>query len=97
MNQYFPLIDRMDADLYNHGKDGMKTQLTQFITTQTVREEERAKVDKRRSRIHYWWLALLSGLILLLIGFLLNLVSNHHISQAKQGAVAAQNADNPPY
>jgi hypothetical protein len=39
--------DRVDMDLYNHGQDGMKTQLTKFMTDHAVRENERDKRDKR--------------------------------------------------
>jgi uncharacterized membrane protein len=47
-------------------------------------EEHRKDIDKKRAHIHYWWLALLSGLILLMFGFLLSKLPNIHISFAHE-------------
>ena len=51
-------------------------------------KEEKAVVDKRRARIHFWWLGLLSGAILLLLGEFLSWTkdfeSRHHVSTTPQ-------------
>ncbi len=48
-------------------------------------KEEKERVDKKRSRIHFWWLALLSGLIVAgfsaILGWAINFEQTHKISQ----------------
>jgi hypothetical protein len=44
MDQYFPLIEQIDRDFNNHGKDGLKTKLTQLLAT----EEEKERQQKLR-------------------------------------------------
>ena len=50
-----------------------------------VEKEEKERVDKKRSRIHFWWLALLSGLIVAgftaILGWAINFEQTHKISQ----------------
>jgi hypothetical protein len=40
MNQFSPLIDRMDADIYNHGQDGLKTRFDKFMAVQEDRHKQ---------------------------------------------------------
>lgn len=57
-----------------------------FFTTAKVERKVQEGKDKRRARIHYWWLALLSALIVsgfsILLAQFLQLKSDHHISDA---------------
>ncbi len=51
MNQLSPLIDRMDADMYNHGSDGLLTKFTKYIsddeaTKRTQKEMHQANIEK---------------------------------------------------
>ena len=41
-------VDTINSDLYNHGRDGLKTQFTMFVADYRAREDERAKVERRR-------------------------------------------------
>lgn len=67
-------------------------------------EEKQAKKDKesqdakdaRRSRIHFWLLGILSGMIVALFGFLLTHVSNYRISLAPTTTHITE-ATTPPY
>jgi len=43
MSQYFPLIERIDADLYNHGRDGLKTKLDKLLATEEEKERQQAR------------------------------------------------------
>lgn len=43
------LLDRLDADFYNHGRDGMKTVLSTFITRI---DTEKAKDKEQRDNEH---------------------------------------------
>jgi len=46
MNQLLPLTERMDTDLYNHGKEGLKTQFDKFTAVQNDRHKENsAKIN----------------------------------------------------
>ena len=53
---------------------------------EAVEKQERDSLDKRRSRIHFWWLGILSGIILLCFAAGLNYVTSfekrHHVSEA---------------
>ena len=68
-----------------------QTDVREFITRSDERAKQRAqqeqlekeqrdKLDKKRARIHFWWLGLLSGAILLLFGAFLQWAANHHVS-----------------
>jgi len=46
MNEYLPLIDRMDEDLYNHGKEGLKTQFQTFMTDHKATERTQKEMHK---------------------------------------------------
>ena len=53
-------VDTINSDLYNHGRDGLKTQFTMFVADYRAREDERAKVERRRWRVAGFVLALLT-------------------------------------
>ena len=61
-----------------------QTDVRKFIIRADTRAEEREELDKHRSRIHYWWLALLSAIIVYcftaLLGWVLSFESRHHVS-----------------
>ena len=47
-------LDRLDGDFYNHGKDGMKTQFTNFVTEyRTEQSILKSAVDKHNWRIMF--------------------------------------------
>jgi hypothetical protein len=46
MHKLIPWQERVDADLYNHGKDGLKTQFTSFVSEQRGKENERDREHK---------------------------------------------------
>ena len=52
-------------------------------------KEEKDRLDKNRSRIHFWWLGLLSALIVagfsVLLGWAISFEDRHKISQDHQG------------
>lgn len=48
MNRYLPLIDRVDADMYNHGKDGLKTQFDKFVSDHKATEKARELAQQDR-------------------------------------------------
>lgn len=61
---------RVDADLYNHGKDGMKTQLSELITAQMTREQlEDRRHKQNRDRLNI--IIAIVSLIALYIGLVL--------------------------
>ena len=37
------MVDRLDADIYNHGQSGLKTTLMRFMAVNETREQERMK------------------------------------------------------
>ena len=43
--------DRVDEDLYNHGKNGMKTILTEFVAAHKATQEERKRSE---SQFRFW-------------------------------------------
>ena len=43
--------ERVDEDLYNHGKSGMKTILTEFVAAHKATQEERKRSE---SRFRFW-------------------------------------------
>ena len=46
------LLDRLDADMYNHGQDGLKTVFTRFVAESETRETERANaLSQHNSRV----------------------------------------------
>lgn len=51
-------------------------------------KEERDKLDKKRSSIHFWWLGILSGIIVVAFGVMftwaVNFENKHKISQDHQ-------------
>lgn len=49
-----------------------------FISWFRGREEERDRTDKRRARIHFWWLGVLSGLLVVAFGWMLHWTSSVH-------------------
>ena len=55
------------------------------IRQEQEEKEEREKIDQRRSRIHFWWLGLLSAIIVVgfsaLLAWAINFESKHKISQ----------------
>ena len=52
-------VDRLDGDMYNHGKDGLKTQFTTFVAGFEAREQERAvQLSKHNNR----WILLVTAL-----------------------------------
>jgi len=59
---------------------------------QARKDKEEEKKDRRRARIHFWWLSLLSGLILTFFGWMLNWADHfeqrHHISQSPQQSLS---------
>ena len=44
------LLERLDSDIYNHGRDGMKTQIANFITESRTRQDEQLKREDSRHR-----------------------------------------------
>ena len=46
--------ERVESDLYNHGKDGLKTLFTQFVSVsnerEAARDRRRGELDRRKSR-----------------------------------------------
>ena len=42
-------MGRVDADLYNHGQDGLKTLFVRFVTESRTRDSEREKALKRHN------------------------------------------------
>jgi hypothetical protein len=62
-----------------------------------IREDERAKargeLDKKRSRIHYWWLSILSAIIISsvigLFNYLMNFEKRHTITKDQQPAISS--------
>ena len=65
-------IERVNGDLYNHGKDGLKTQFTAFVADYHAREDERSKTDKRR-------LAIIVGILVPLLIGLIGLEVNRQV------------------
>ena len=43
------LLDRLDADMYNHGQDGLKTVFTRFVADSQARADERDKATQRHN------------------------------------------------
>lgn len=73
------------------------------VEQEAEEKEDRDKIDKRRSRIHFWWLGILSGIIVagftVLLAWAVNFESKHKISQDHhdQSAVQSpQTSDLPP-
>jgi hypothetical protein len=54
MRDLFGQLEVINGDLYNHGKDGLKTQFTSFIsefrTVEAIRKDEEAKRQKAEDR-----------------------------------------------
>jgi len=74
--------ERVDMDLYNHGKDGMKTILTKFIADHQAREDEHEKDRTRRDRqlnIAIGAIGLVLTLLTLLVGWRTYLDTIHHV------------------
>ena len=88
---------QVDArDFFTRSDERAKFRMKQDIEE----KEERDKVDKKRSRIHFWWLGLLSALIV--VGFLcparmgrVDFTKQHKISQDHQHQTT-QDATIPP-
>lgn len=55
--------ERIDADFYNHGKEGLKTVVTEFIADHKARDDERKRSDDR----FRWTLTLILGILTLAI------------------------------
>ncbi len=43
------LLDRLDADMYNHGQDGLKTVFTRFVADSQARADERDRETERHN------------------------------------------------
>jgi hypothetical protein len=57
---------RVDADLYNHGKDGMKTVLASLVTAQATREA----LEDKRHRQNRDRLNIIIGILLLIATYI---------------------------
>lgn len=68
-------------DFFSRSDERAKQRVKQEIEE----KEKRDQVDKKRSRIHFWWLGILSGIIVagfaILLGWAVNFESKHKISQ----------------
>ena len=55
------------------------------VEQEVEEKEERTEIDKKRSRIHFWWLGILSGLIVVgfsaLLTWALSFEDRHKVSQ----------------
>lgn len=73
-----------------------QTDVRKFITRSDTREEEREKLDRKRAKVHYWWLALLTGLIVSFFGWWLGWASNvHHISENSSAPTVTHAVESP--
>ena len=95
MSELLPWKDRVDADLYNHGQDGLKTQFLKFMTrmsTIEIETEKRHKENRYRNNLIIGLLGLLIALIGLApivksifktsVDFLPNVFQSQHIERA---------------
>lgn len=90
--------ERVDMDLYNHGKDGMKTQLTKFISDHEAREDEREKERAKRDRRMNLMLGVMGVIIALLtlvIGWKTYIDTMHHVKDGDLKIPSISHA-NPP-
>ena len=63
-------VDRLDGDMYNHGKDGLKTQFVTFVAGFEAREKERAIQLKKHN--NQW------ATIVALLGLLFGGIEAYH-------------------
>ena len=73
VTQNITLLERLDADIYNHGRDGIKTILTKFIEEQTNYRDNREKEEKRKEaadkKFRDWIKIALTLIAVLITGF----------------------------
>lgn len=67
MNQISPLISRMDADLYNHGQEGLKTKFVKFMADDEATKRTQKEMHKANTARLNWVIALLSLLCAILM------------------------------
>ena len=93
MSRVEAAVDTINSDLYNHGRDGLKTQFTMFVADYRAREDERAKVERRRWHVAGFVLAVLT-LAVTSLGVVVTLRAAH------EGALQLPSlhaADSPSY
>ncbi len=72
LNRLIPLIERVDADLYNHGKEGLKTRFETFMADHAATERTQEKMHTQNQARLNWiiaLLALLCTILLVIIGW----------------------------
>ncbi|MDE2107378.1 MAG: hypothetical protein KGL39_59835 [Patescibacteria group bacterium] len=80
MDQLLPWQERVDLDLYNHGREGIKTVLTTFVAEHRSAKEEREAQEKRnaqRTNMLLTIAGIVATLLLVAVGWLAYLQTLH--------------------